>query len=389
MWDRFFRRLGESLTDDQRRSAFFSRIFRLFRKATLVISLAYVGGLILLVALLSGVGENNVTLAATLYLPRVIFLLPLVGLAPLALVFHRLSAGLLLAGGTFFWIFGMGYSPRFAPPDLSPAAAGEITVMTYNRGQNMNQSLQPFKTATRPDIIAFQESAGRARRFANAAGYEDLPHTADAGEFTLLSRFPILSGQRIDFETEGAVQRPAARFEIDFNGQRVALYSVHVMSPRGTLLSYRGGAFFYGIVGYAGTPWEEHRKAHQAYWDGRIEITRKLLDEIAKDSLPALVVGDFNAPSGGYIHRMVRSRLGDAHTEVGKGFGYSFPGKSSNPLSGGGPWIRIDYLFYEEAHWSPLWCITEPDRQSQHRAVVARFRLTGSGIPTESQGDTR
>ena len=37
------------------------------------------------------------------------------------------------------------------------------TIISYNRGQHGNQSLQPFKNRERPDIIALQEAANRAR----------------------------------------------------------------------------------------------------------------------------------------------------------------------------------------------------------------------------------
>lgn len=376
MWDRTFRHLGETLADDQRRRVLIGRLGRWLKRFVLVISLLCLGMLLSVVLVHRWVGENNVTVAAMLYLPRQGWLILPALLFPLALLIHRPSAALLLAGSGLFVLFGMGY--RLAGSPVAPSATAipdELTILTYNRGQHMNQSLQPFKEATLPDLIAFQEAAGRAKRYLGAEGYEDLPHVADTGEFTLLSKFPILSAQRLDIEVDGTVQRPAARFEIDFAGQPVAVYSVHVASPRGTLLSYRGGAFFYGVVGYFGTPWEEHRLAHQRYWDGRITTTRKILDLIDQEQIPTLVIGDFNAPSGGYIHGAVVERLGDAHREVGQGFGFTFPGKTSNPLSLGGPWIRIDYIFYPRSNWEPLWCLTEPDRTSQHRAVAARFRL--------------
>ena len=40
--------------------------------------------------------------------------------------------------------------------------------------------------------------------------------------------------------------------------------------------------------------------------------------------------------------------------------------------------MRIDYLFHDE-NWETIQCITEPDRPSQHRAVVAKLRFLGDG----------
>ncbi|MCB1093453.1 MAG: hypothetical protein KDL87_18085, partial [Verrucomicrobiae bacterium] len=206
MWDRSLRKLGETLADDQRRSHWLGRVIRILKRLTLAISLCYVASLLALILIFRFVGEKNVTFAALLYLPRQGFLLPLALLMPLSLIFHRKSLAILVLAAAIFAKIGMGFVLGSKPDPLTPAGPREITVMTYNRGQNMKQSLQPFKEATVPDIIAFQEAAGRAIRYAKAEGYEDLPHTADTGEFTLLSRYPILSEERIEIMVGDNVQ---------------------------------------------------------------------------------------------------------------------------------------------------------------------------------------
>ena len=166
----------------------------------------------------------------------------------------------------------------------------------------------------------------------------------------------------------------AARFTIDFAGTEVALYSVHTISPRDTLRYYRRGAFLYGVLGVPGTPLAQKRRVNQKYWNGRVEQARSLRDLIASDPLPVIIAGDFNAPAGGYIHHLFRSHFEDAHTAAGHGFGYTFPGTTRNPLSLGGPWMRIDYLFCSRS-WETVWCITESHRPSQHRALAAKFKI--------------
>jgi vancomycin resistance protein VanJ len=274
-----------------------------------------------------------------------------------------------------FLVWGMEFQFRRVPT-VSPSEPGKsLTILTYNRGQHQNQSLQPFKNLTRPDVIALQEAGGLADRYAAAEGYEIFTYTRDEGEFTLLSRYPILNSLPVNAPSLSLPYPSAARFEIDFEGTRIAIYSVHTLSPRDTLLYYRRGAFLYGLIGLPGTPLSTKRQVNQVFWDRRIEEVHALQKIMSEDPLPTLVVGDFNAPSGGYIHRSFCLSFKDAHRASGHGFGYSFPGETHNPLSLGGPWMRIDYLFCD-ADWEPVWCLTEADRTSQHRAVTAQFRLT-------------
>ena len=325
---------------------------------------------------LSAVGERNLTLAFFLYLPRVLFLLPALCLLPAALLWRRwISAVALVGAGAFFFVSAMGYRGGTPPPRESAVPGETITVLTYNRGQHMGQSLQPFKNLVEPDVIVLQESGNRAALYAVAEGYELFEHGIDVGEFTVLSRYPILSAERLDAKGAGESLPPAARIELDFAGRPVALYAIHPLSPRGVLLYYRRGAFLHGILGLPGTPFESRRLQNQVYWDNRIADAEALLQRILDDPLPTLVAGDLNAPAGGFVHRLFREALEDAHEAAGRGFGYTFPGTTRNPLSGGGPWMRIDYLFCDRETWETRWCLTEEERPSQHRAVAAQFRL--------------
>ena len=54
----------------------------------------------------------------------------------------------------------------------------------------------------------------------------------------------------------------------------------------------------------------------------------------------------------------------------------TFPGTTRNPFTGFGPWLRIDYVWADEA-FVIAGFDTEEDRAAQHRAVAAtlRFRI--------------
>ena len=67
----------------------------------------------------------------------------------------------------------------------------------------------------------------------------------------------------------------------------------------------------------------------------------------------------------------------EAHHDVGSGLGYTFPGTTRNPLSLGGPWMRVDHIFFD-SDWRALESLTESERPSQHRAVFSALELKKS-----------
>ncbi|MBA2594298.1 MAG: endonuclease/exonuclease/phosphatase family protein [Gammaproteobacteria bacterium] len=79
--------------------------------------------------------------------------------------------------------------------------------------------------------------------------------------------------------------------------------------------------------------------------EARIQLAQKLMERLRSEKHPFLVVGDFNAPSPGYIRRIFSAELTDAAAAKGRGYGLTFPGATLNPLSLFGPWLRIDYIF--------------------------------------------
>lgn len=369
------KRIGEILADDSSRKRLLNAISRWTRRLFGGLATGYAVLLLLLMLAFHWIGERNLSIAFLLFLPRSIFLVPGAVLFFASILFHRLSALVVLLSAVVFLFGAMGFRLSGVPSPTNGVPGESLNVLTYNRGEHANQSLQPFKNLTRPDLLILQESGSRSAGYLSSEGYEEFVHGTDVGEFTLLSRYPILESGPVSLAGDPVNAAPAAaRFVIDFAGKPITVFAVHTLSPRDTLNYYRRGAFLYGLIGIPGSPFASKRKANQAFWDQRIEQARQLRRVFESEDLPTLIVGDFNAPAGGYVHSLFRQRFEDAHAETGHGFGYSFPGTTRNPLSLGGPWMRIDYLFCDE-HWKTNWCITEPDRPSQHRAVSAQFTL--------------
>lgn len=312
--------------------------------------------------------------AMALYLPPLIWLAPTLFLLPMA--FRR---------GHWKWLFGavvvhlqfhMGF--RWGGGGEIPPAGQRLVILSNNRGQQGNDSVKSFKAEVDPDILVFQEAKGRAAAYRKDPNYVNYPHVDEEAEFVILSRFPILSREPVGAVSEPPALRQwlplAVRFEIDFNGQRVAVYAVHLMTPRHELLSYRRGAFLYGILGVPGTPFNAKRLKVQAFWDARKRDAEELLQRMKQEKIPTIAAGDFNMIDRGVIYHHFAAEFQDAHRTAGDGYGFTVPGVTHNPAALFDPWMRLDYVWTSQ-HWEISKFSTEKDRPSQHRAISAWLRL--------------
>lgn len=320
-------------------------------------------------------GENNLFFAYLLYLPPLLWWLPLVSMVPCVL-FWRIGVLPCLLSSAVCLVFFPAFERKHLPErTMRKESVREFVVLTHNMGQQGKQDLSDFLQEVTPDVMALQESNLRGRRIEQWQPSREFPHHQSLGEYTLLSRHPILSSEKLTSIT-GRGRFFAARFVVDWKGREVAIYSVHLQSPRETLYFLTRGAFLYGLLGFPGSPWETKRVKYEEFWRNQISDASQLLERVRADPLPCILAGDFNATDLGYIHGMLTHELGDAHAEAGRGTGYSFPGQTRNPLSAGGPWMRIDYVFYNQ-RWRALACQTERGRPSQHLAVAARLEFMG------------
>lgn len=375
--DSFLERAGKALQSVESRRRLSHRIGRYIRLLLRILTVGYAGCLVLLPVAAAWIGERNITLAFLLYLPRAIILIPLPFLFIGTLPFSWRLALLQLAAAGFFLTYGMGYEWRGNTAKHFDGIhdPSHLTVVTCNYGQNANQSLQPFKNLVKPDILALQETAGRAKRYLADPSYSEFKDGMSLGEHTFLSRYPIVSGELVKLEGGVKDDMPAARFVIDFEGREVVVYSVHFLTVRDTLTHYRKGAFLYGILGMVpGTSFHQKKTSYEGMWRERIRTAEAFKELTDRETLPVIVLGDFNAPAGGYIQRSLTKGLQDTHQVAGSGLGYTFPGTTRNPLSGGGPWMRIDYILASR-HWNVTASLTEEKRPSQHRAVATKVRL--------------
>ena len=341
---------------------------RWLRRLTTVATFAYVGSLAALLLAVEWFAESNWLLWAILYVPPQVLLLPIAVLLPPTLLLRPWQSLAYIACVPLVLLVYMDFEwSRWE-------AGGEkaLTVLSNNIGQKQGHPLTPFVEREKPDIIALQEARGRGPGYVKQ--YAGL-NTGYHGEFILASRFPIVESALVEDVLWGD-QPVAARFVLDIRGALVAVFNVHLPSPRKDLRRLRGRRFFGELLRVLRLiPRTEEQPVGELASD-RADLGLRLAERIRRDELPVLVAGDLNVPSHGAVYHRFASFLTDAFEAKGKGYGFTFPGETRNPLTLFGPWLRLDYVLAGPG-WRPLYCRAEPLRRSQHRAVVARLEWVG------------
>lgn len=327
------------------------------------------------------IGERHPSTAVLLFAPPALWLLPAVPLGVASIVRRSGRQAMIIAAGLWLWLSGLaGFQVRMSSQSAIPTNATVLKVLTHNTGQAGKTSLQEFKDQVQPDVLLLQDAPGRARRYLATTGDRAFPFAEDVGEFTLVSRFPITKKELIASPVSFTSQKQpiAARFEVVVGTQTIVIYNVHGFTPRAFISGPSAfTSLLYGIIGFPGTRWAVTHDRIQTFWQAHCLAMQQLHDRIVAEHDPCVVAGDFNAPPLGLIHRMFTNALRDVHECCGSGSGFTFPGSSRNPLSGFGPWLRLDQVFVSH-QWTCLSSVVEPSNPSQHRALAVTISLKAS-----------
>ena len=321
----------------------------------------YTIGLALLFLALRLIGESWWPLAILLYLPQVIFLLPILVLLPAALL-AEVSRRTYVALACSFIIF---FSQVPFYPGMN-AAPGHIRmkVMTNNYATNHGLRLQPFIDAEDPDIMAVEDVGTQGQSLVRGNPGRSI---RGIGQFLLISKAPVKSFSLLGWPTWRGTPI-AALFVVPWQGEDVAIYAVHLPTPRGDFAKLAGMGFIKELAGR-----NRRRSDDMSFGEAmtaRVQLARDFATLLAREKRPFVAMGDFNMPSDGCVNRILASGLVDCFAQAGRGFGFTFPCDRHNPLTFGGPWMRIDYILGGPG-WRTEECRVEPDRRSKHRAVVA------------------
>ncbi len=237
-----------------------------------------------------------------------------------------------------------------------------LNVVTVNRGQHHGHEISPFLWQQQPDVVAIQDGFTPVAYPAGAKALLELPHVVRLGEFVLVSRFPVRESSLLKLvarRKDGSVRTwfHSARHLLETPGGKVVVFNVHLPSPRFALTGGKGP-----------------EALREDYWGLQGQVMEELLRHIESETLPTVVLGDWNIPALGPRYRRMSKRLIDAHAVAGQGYGFTVPGDVKHWLAFWRPWLRLDYVFTNR-QWDVERCVTEPESQAQHAAVSARLRL--------------
>ena len=264
---------------------------------------------------------------ANLYAPQGMWAVPAFLLAPFALRARRRAMVALAVG--LLWVIGpmSGFN---IPLKAAHAEAKDATirVLTYNVKWAYRDSSAEAADIARfnPDVIQFQDSGGVMNSAIGEAlvGY----HVEVSGQFIVASKLPLAPLQDDNISFAGS-RHHVCRGAIKVGKQWVALYDVHLLSPREGLI---------GIRHHSIQPMIDNIGA-------RLEESRRLADYVSAETGPVIVTGDFNAPVQSKVCRyMFNSGLSDAFLNSGFGYGYTYGAFTKAQSS----YVRIDHIFYND-----------------------------------------
>jgi endonuclease/exonuclease/phosphatase family metal-dependent hydrolase len=257
---------------------------------------------------------------------------------------------------------------------LALTTGGGLKVMNYNIKHAELSSLESIAgviNAQSPDIVVLQEvdvltnRSGRVDQAARLGQLTDMYYSFqpallsyDGGQYglALLSRYPILSSQRIPLRST-AEQRILALMEVELDPE-------HVISV--------------GITHFANTTATERQNQAE---DVKAALAGRPL---------VVLGGDLNASPSEACITSLRQQLTDAWTRGGSGNGYTHDARF--------PTKRIDYLMLGAGWISPVQAsVVGASSQSDHRPVVATLTLPwsqtlfGDRVPANpvEEADTR
>lgn len=301
-----------------------------------------------------------------LYLPQLIWGIPALLLIPL-LAFSFSGKRRWLALLPLFplsLVLGplMGFCgyPWTRPSHASESGAA-LRIMTYNiaQGTDVVRVMAEIERQ-HPDVLIVQEM-GDHFEVPLRTKYPSWSIQA-RGEFLIATPLPLSSVTRVELPPliDDPWKHPGyLRGIIRFGKRDIAIYNTHLSTPRPALEAIR---------------FRDRTGIHQIESNAksRIAQAKALAQALSRESLPAILGGDFNAPESSVACQLIRdAAFRDAFSEAGRGYGYT----SGHRLRFGISFARIDHI-YVSKEWGVKQCFPGEKLGSDHRPVVADIVLS-------------
>lgn len=311
---------------------------RWIRRILLTLSFFYFAGLTLYLILRLVVGDRHWSIGA-LNIFAIYYFVPLLVTVPLVMVLRarRLTMfGVILAMVASFWT-----TPYFVPKAAALPTGQVLRVMTFNIwAQNPDTSdIERYIRQVNPDIVALQESTAKYAQEGIATLRGQYPYQANIGYMwgnLILSRYPILSEEKIP-QASQRTYSDQQRITVKVGDQTIALYNIHLSYPLLGRTRIQSPLWFIESASrYDDKP--------------RNEQLQMLLKRLESETLPMIVMGDFNMSDQSPTYQTIAARLNDSWKEQGWGLGASWPNARKAGLPAFvPPLIRIDYIWHSNA----------------------------------------
>lgn len=334
------------------------------------LTIAHVIVLLVLLTLIEWFAEHVLALGILLFAPPQCMGVPALILGVAALVRKRWGIFAVNAAcAAVVLVVFMGARIRPAPRPQP----GTLSVITHNIGQGNRAAFVDSFPDDSPDVVLLQDVPRAHRREQDYLRRYPGYRTRGLGPYMLLTPHEIEHASLVrDALWRG--QPVAARFVIRWNGRSIAIYCVHMPTPRDSLYAAISPRVLMEMIGLRAAPTARFA-SHREWIDARVMLATQFAAVLDREELPFVVGGDFNTPDHGVIYHLMAKRLTDAHVAAGRGWGFTFPGGKESRLSAlMGHWLRLDFLFAGRG-WKPVDCRVANDDRSQHRAVLARFAV--------------
>lgn len=259
-----------------------------------------------------------------------------------------------------------------------------LTVMSFNYTP---QDLTPGSDAVRrsalgqlaarhhPDVIAMQSARVFERRGQVAlineldtlatVGYQTQPNAGPGTRFD--TRVPLFSRpdaparhEPIVLEAQQDTDRHITRAELQWQGQNIVVYNVHLRSfERGYALELlEAGRYRHALL--------ELVAVYRRDVLRRVQEVRELRRLIECETRPTLLVGDLNASPFNWEYHHIRDALHDAPARLGGNWRFTWHTRL--------PLARIDHVL-TSTHWQPVAMQVDPTTISDHYPLVVQLRL--------------
>jgi endonuclease/exonuclease/phosphatase (EEP) superfamily protein YafD len=310
------------------------------------------------------VGDRWMLVAAA-DIASVYLFLPLVVLLPLAFLSRRGLAvvGVLVPLFIFLVLYGGMFLPHLPPNPGEGDVPFRVLALNIRSDRADGAGIEELVSAHSPDLIALQELTPRIRedlvsRLGAEYPYHVYLRVEDVTGLGLFSRRPLDNVHEIP-EPDWGRHSVAATVVVD--GQDVFVINVHNWP------SWAPPSSLYPVpMGFEGS------------FRVREEQARLWIERVKEFGGPALVIGDFNFTDQTTAYGLLADGLQDAHRQVGRGLGHTFPSDSKGVKGFVLPRriLRLDYVWYSD-HWEAMdFQVGRWDGQSDHYPVIADFRLS-------------